>query len=441
MKFLLKQIKNRNLYLNRLIAFKDKEPIKIVTGIRRCGKSTLLELMIAHLLENGVKKKQILKMNFESFEFSNMTDKELHSYVMKKVIPGKRLYLFFDEPQKIQGWENVINSFRVDIDCDIYITGSNSKMLSSEYSTYLSGRYVEIKMLPLSFSEFLDFNNFKVIEKENALGETLKTCSHEDGNKYDINDVFQTYLKFGGMPGIAEIGINQEKIYMLLDGIYNTVITKDILGKSAIDSNYRINDPILLNKVCCFLADNIGNETSYNSITNSLKNTNMIDNYSPKNKSEGIHKIQNYVNALVKAFFFYEAKRFDIVGKELLKTNSKFYIVDTGFKNYLLGYRNTNTGFTLENIVYLELLRRGYNVSIGKVNNKEVDFRALKNNEVLYIQVTEDMNNKSTQERELAPFKSINDNYEKIILTNNSISMNFNGIKVINIIDWLLNNI
>jgi hypothetical protein len=370
-----------------------------------------------------------------------MTDKELHSYVIKKAIPGKRLYLFFDEPQKIPGWENVINSFRVDIDCDIYITGSNSKMLSSEYSTYLSGRYVEIKMLPLSFSEFLDFNNFKVIEEENALGGTLKTCCHEDGNKYDINDVFQTYLKFGGMPGIAEIGINQEKIYMLLDGIYNTVITKDILGKSAIDSNYKVNDPILLNKVCCFLADNIGNETSYNSITNSLKNANMIDNYSPKNKSEGIHKIQNYVNALIKAFFFYEAKRFDIVGKELLKTNSKFYIVDTGFKNYLLGYRNTNTGFTLENIVYLELLRRGYNVSIGKVNNKEVDFRALKNNEVLYIQVTEDMNNKSTQERELAPFIYINDNYEKIILTNNSISMNFNGIKVINIIDWLLDNL
>ena len=428
-------LKNRDVYLNKLISFQDKEPIKIVTGIRRCGKSKLLDLMIEHLQQEGIEKKQIVKINFESFAYQNMTGEQLYYYVAERAEAGKRLYIFLDEPHIIEGWERVVNSFRVDFDCDIYITGSNAHMLSSEYSTYLSGRYVEIKMLPLSFKEFLDFNNFKVIEEPSVLGGTIKRCYYSDGKPYELKTVFDSYLRYGGMPGLADIGLSQENVSAMLDGIYNTVITNDILERDSFGKKRKITDPVLLKRIATFLADNIGKETSYNSITNTFKTEKLADQ---NGRLSDNHKIKDYVDALVQAFFFYEAKRYDIVGKSHLKTNGKFYIVDLGFKNLLLDYRNIDRGFALENIVYLELLRRGYAVSVGKIDTKEIDFRAVKNDEILYIQVTEEMQSISTKERELAPLVKVNDNYTKTILTTENESYNIDGIKVINIIDWLL---
>ncbi|MCI5576062.1 MAG: ATP-binding protein [Succinivibrio sp.] len=432
------KLKTRPNYLNKLIGFKDTEPVKVITGIRRCGKSSLLKLMIEHLKQNGVLSSQILYVNFESFEFVEFNSTKLYNYVKERIVAGKRMYLFFDEVQRVKNWENAINAFRVDFNCDIYITGSNAYLLSSEYATYLSGRCVEIKMLPLSFVEFIDFNDLTLKTEVGALGDKRTYAVDSSGSKYPLKEVFNSYLQFGGMPGITELGLDQEKSLMLLDSVFSTIIVRDILDLANLREKGPINDSVLLKKIVMFLSDNIGNNVSLSSIGNTLSNEGLLEDVKTKGKVS-VHKLQYYVNSLLESFFFYEIKRFDIKGKEYLKTLGKYYIVDLGFRNLLLGYRNRDTGHVLENIVYLELLRRGYDVSIGKIDNLEIDFIAQKSDEKLYIQVTDDMSISSVTQRELAPLKKVKDNYPKIVLALNlGLETNYDGIKILNVIDWLV---
>ena len=432
------KLKKRDLYLNKIIAFQDTEPVKVVTGIRRCGKSSLLKLMTLHLKENGVTDNQILEMNFESHAYKNMNSDSFYEYVKQHIVPNKRMYLFFDEVQRVSDWEDAVNSFRVDFNCDIYVTGSNAYMLSSEYATYLSGRCVEIKMLPLSFSEFITFHNFEIREMKSALGGTRKQVFDKAGEHYELREVFDAYMRFGGMPGIADIGLDQEKALVLLEGIYSTVIMRDILERESRRGQKKITDPVLLKKIIMFLADNIGSNISVSSIGNTLVNEGLLENGKRKG-TPSVHTVQAYVNALLESYFFYDIKRFDIKGKEYLRTLGKYYIVDIGLRNYLLGFRDRDSGHAIENIVYFELIRRGYDVSIGKVGNFEVDFIATKADNKLYVQVTESMTSEDVRSRELAPLKKISDNYEKIVLSlNTGIDSSYDGIKSINLIDWLI---
>ena len=431
-------LKSRDIYLNRLIAFQDTEPVKVVTGIRRCGKSSLLKLMRKHLLDTGTAPEQILSMNFESMEYRDMDVKAFYNYVKEQVLPDKRMYLFFDELQRLDKWEDSVNSFRVDFDCDIYITGSNSYLLSSEYSTYLSGRYVEIKMLPLSFREFIDFHGYEVRERKSPTGEIRKRVYDSEGEQIEWDELYEAFIHYGGMPGIADIGLIQDRVLALLDGVYSTVVVRDILEREKRRGQRQITDPVLLRKIILFLADNIGNSTSLNSISNTLVSERMLEDRAKQGKP-AIQTIAAYVGALMESYMFYETKRFDIKGKEELKTLGKYYIVDIGLRNYLLGYRDVDTGHILENVIYFELFRRGYDVAVGKIGNKEIDFIATKDDEKIYYQVTEDMTSESTRERELEPLRQVRDNYEKVVLAMRTDSTaSFEGIKIQRVIDFLL---
>lgn len=297
------ELKRRDIYLNKLIGFRDTEPVKVVTGIRRCGKSSLLKLMIQHLKDTGVLPEQIIEMNFESFDFRGMGAEDIYGYVKERIVPKKRMYLFFDELQRIEAWEDAINAFRVDLDCDIYITGSNAYLLSSEYSTYLSGRCVEIKMLPLSFKEFLDFNGFEVRKTQSALGGFRKQVFDGNGERYELREAFDAYMQFGGMPGIADVGLEQEKALSLLDGIYSTVVVRDILEREKRRDRRQITDPALLRKIVLFLADNIGSNVSAASIGNTLVNEGLLDDGKRKG-APSAHTVQAYVNALLESYFF-----------------------------------------------------------------------------------------------------------------------------------------
>lgn len=432
------ELKKRDQYLSKLIAFQDTEPVKIITGIRRCGKSSLLKLMAEHLKEENISETQIIEMNFESFDFRSMTADDLYTYIKEKILPQKRMYLFFDEIQRIPEWESAVNAFRVDFDCDIYITGSNAYLLSSEYATYLAGRYVEIKMLPLSFKEFIYFHGFTIRESKSALGGTRKYVYDQSGERYDLKEVFDTYMRFGGMPGIADVGLDQEKALILLDGIYSTVVMRDILERENRRGQRRLNDPGLLEKIVRYLADNIGSSISVSSIGNTLVHEGLLKNES-RNGTPSTHTVQAYIHALLESYFFYDIKRFDIKGKDFLRTLGKYYIADIGLRNYLLGFRNRDSGHAIENVVYLELLRRGYDVAIGKIDQAEIDFIASTADTKIYIQVTESMTNETVRERELLPLMNIRDHYEKIILSlEPGMDSCYEGIKSMNLIDWLI---
>lgn len=432
------ELKMRDGYLNKLIGFQDTEPVKVVTGIRRCGKSSLLKLMVQHLRDTGIQPEQIIEMNFESFDLRGMSAEDIYRYVKERVIPERRMYLFFDELQRVDAWEDAVNAFRVELNCDIYITGSNAHLLSSEYSTYLSGRCVEIKMLPLSFREFLDFHGFKIRETQSALEGFRKQVFDRSGERYELREVFDAYMRFGGMPGIADIGLDQEKALSLLDGIYSTVVIRDILEREKRRDQRQIADPVLLRKIILFLADNIGSSVSVSSIGNTLVNEGLLE-CSKRRGTPSAHTVQAYVNALLESYFFYEIKRFDIKGKAYLRTLGKFYIVDIGLRNYLLGFRNRDSGHAIENVVYFELLRRGFDVAIGKIGNSEVDFIATTADEKKYIQVTESMLSEDVRKRELAPLQGIHDSYEKIVLSlEPGLDASYDGIKSENLIDWLL---
>ena len=427
------ELKNRSSYLEKLIKFKDTDFIKIITGIRRCGKSSLMKLMIRYLLENNVKEEQIIQINFESIEFKKMTVEILYNYVKNNLPKDKKAYLFFDEIQKISEWQDAINSFRVDFECDIYITGSNAFLLSSEYATYLAGRSIEIKVYPLSFTEFIDFHGYKIIEKKNLIGGITKKVENINGESYEIKELFEAYMTFGGMPSLTEVDLEIDKALTILDGIYSSVVIRDILEREKQKGRRQVTDSSLLRKIIMFLADNIGNNTSINSISNILLNEKLIDT------KPAVQTVQSYVSTLLEAYIFYEIKRFDVKGKEYLKTLGKYYIVDIGLRNYLLGFRNRDIGHSIENIVYFELLRRGYDVAIGKIGEKEIDFIATNINTKIYIQVTENMASSNTRERELAPFYKIKDNFEKIVITNDESYLGIeDGIKIIRLVDFLL---
>lgn len=432
------QLYQRRVYLNKLIAFQDTEPVKIITGIRRCGKSSLLKLMIKHLLKQGKTHEQIIFMNFESMQFSNMSVRELYEYVKARLPQDKKAYLFFDEIQRIEQWQDAINSFRVDFACDIYVTGSNAYLLSGEYATYLAGRSVEIKMLPLSFAEFIEFQGFSIKEKKDITGVIRKKIYDNEGDLADAQELLALYMRFGGMPGLADIDLNIDNALVLLDGVYSTVVVRDILERELRKEQRQITDSALLRRLIMFLADNIGNSTSVTSISNMLINQKLLENNTKKNKP-AVQTLQTYISALLEAYVFYEIKRFDIKGKDYLRTLSKYYIVDVGLRNYLLGFRDVDTGHIIENIVYFELLRKGYDVAIGKIDDKEIDFIAVNAERKIYIQVTESMNDPATREREFAPLRKVKDNYEKIIIANEVLNpATQDGIRIIKLIDFLL---
>lgn len=432
------KLRKRDLYLKQMIAFQDTEMIKVMTGIRRCGKSSLMKLMAEHLRENGITDEQILEMNFESMSIPEMDAREFYEYVRARMCPDKRTYLFFDEVQKVPGWEKAVNSFRVDFDCDIYITGSNACLLSSELSTYLSGRYVEIKVLPLSFREFLDFHGYILTERKSPAGGVRKRITDAEGELYDVRELYDAYTRFGSMPMLADIGLEINRVTAALDGVYSAAVVNDILEREKRKGQRTITDAVLLRKIIMFLADNIGNNTSATSIGNTLVNEGLLENGKRKTKP-AVQTIQAYIKALTEAYFFYEIRRFDIKGKEYLRTLGKYYIVDIGLRNYLLGFREGDSGHILENIIFLELMRRGYDVAVGKIDNQEVDFIATKTDEKKYVQVTESMNAPETRERELAPLRRIRDSYEKIVIALEcDLTQTQDGIKIIRALDFLL---
>ena len=396
---------NRELYINKLLAYKDTEFIKVITGIRRCGKSSLLKIFKDEILKEN-KKANIIYMNFESFEFDDIKNyKEMYDWIKERTKQNQKNYILLDEVQRITGWEKVVNALLIDIDSDIYITGSNAYLLSSELSTYLTGRYIEIKVLPLSFKEFLDFT---VLE-----------------DNISIEDKFIEYVKFGGMPGIITIKNESDLYENVIKGIYNTVFMKDVVERN------KLVDGSLLEKILKFLMSNIGSQISSKKIADYLtsQGTKITHN-----------TVLNYLQMLENAYIIYKAPRYDIKGKELLKTLEKYYIVDTGIRNVTLGFRNSDFGHIIENIVYFELLRRGYDVTIGKTDALEVDFIATKSNNKKYFQVTYTMLEENVKQRELNPLRQINDNYEKIVLTMDKLYNNTSedGIKIKYLIDWLL---
>jgi len=431
-------LKRRDLYLNRLVAFQDTEPVKIVTGIRRCGKSSLMKLMAQHLREQNIADDQIIELNFESMQYRSMDAAALYQHVQGLLPQGKRAYLFFDEIQLIPAWQDAVNSLRVDTDCDIYITGSNAHLLSGEFSTYLAGRHVEINMLPLSFQEFLYFHGYTVARRESPSGGTRKHITNSAGEQYTPEELLQSYLTFGGMPGLADVGLDQEKAMTLLDGIYATVVMRDILEREARRGQRRITDPLLLRKIILFLADSIGSNTSMRSIGNTLVSEGMLDDRSRKG-SPAVQTIQAYVAALTEAYVFYDVKRYDIKGKEYLRTLGKYYIVDLGLRNYLLGFRDMDRGHALENLVYFELLRQGWDVAIGKIGDKEVDFVATKPNQKRYLQVTEHMQSEQTRQREFSALRRTQDSHQKLVIALHSdVSHTEDGIRIMKLTDFLL---
>ena len=407
----MSELINRPEYLNQLIQNKDVDLVKIVTGIRRCGKSSLLDLFHQHLLNHGIADSNIIHMNLESLRYRDLKDYLVfYDYVSERIAKSGKTYLIFDELQVIEHWEKAIESFRLDFDVDIYITGSNAYLLSTEFFTLLSGRYVEIHMLPLSFKEFLDFYEF--------------------APDISIEEKFQKYLQFGGMPILREYRFNEARSIQALEGIYSTVILRDILQRNT-QSNQG-----LLHKLMLFLCSNIGSITSPSSIGNVLSNEGNIEGKGKKIASQTVEK---YISMLRSAFIFYSVERYDVKGKQLLKTLGKNYIIDLGFRNMLLGYRDADRGHIIENIVFLELIRRDYHVYIGKFKETEIDFVAEKPNDKLYIQVTESMLSPETRERELRPLQMIPDNYEKIVLSmDRNYITSYDGIKSLNLIDWLL---
>ena len=401
----------RTEYLEKIKAWREEKVIKVVTGIRRCGKSTLLQQYRDVLLSEGVSPDQIIFINFEELEYEELQDyHKLYSYITERLCPDRYTYIFLDEIQKVESFEKVVDSLYVKELTDIYVTGSNAYMLSGELATLLSGRYVEISMLPLSFAEFSQ----------------LRSGTPDQ--------IFSEYMRVGGFPYIAQMDSTKEKTDMYLEGIYNTIIVKDIeerqKRRESDPNKRRITDLLLLKSIAKFLSGSVGSPISVKSIS---------DYITSSGRKVSANTVTDYLNALTEAFIFYSAERFDIVGKQTLKLNQKLYIVDLGIRNHLLPRRDYDLGFSLENIIFLELLRRGYKVNIGKIGNAEVDFIAVKNSRLHYYQVTASLTDENTFKREITPLKNITDNYTKTILTLDRFTPgDYDGIEVVNAVDWLL---
>ncbi len=432
------ELKARKRYLAQLTAFQDTGLIKVISGIRRCGKSSLLQLLAAQLRSSGVEEGQLIAMNFESLQYGEPNGTDLYHYVMARRLPGKRLYLLLDEVQQVPGWQKAITSFQTDLDCDIYITGSNAFLLSSQLSTYLAGRYVELKMLPLSFAEFLDFQDYSLEPYTSPLGGERRRALNKLGQQVELRELLEAYIRYGGMPALRETGLNQQRVAMLLDGIYSTVVMRDILERGRLQEQRAVTDALLLRKLILFLADNVGSSISARSIGRTLVAEGLLN----QGRHRGLPAVQTisaYLTALLEAYVFYEVKRFDIRGRDFLRTLGKYYIVDTGLRNYLLGQRGGDSGHLLENVVFLELLRRGQAVAVGKLGQREIDFVVTAQGSKQYIQVTESLSAPETRERELAPLLAIADNYEKLVITlEPSLDSDYRGIKIVNIADFLL---
>lgn len=399
---------SRDIYLQRIVEYKDNLLIKVITGIRRCGKSTLMQIYKEYLLEQGVTQKHIIHINFELMEYDDIRKyKQLYQLLKDKLEPQGKSYILLDEIQQVNGWEKVVNSLVVEADVDIYITGSNAYLLSSELSTLLAGRFVEIKMLPLSFKEYYTF-----WEKDKS-----KT----------VEELFNQYVKYGSLPTITTLPQNNATINDFLLGIYNTVILKDVIQRN------NIKEVAILDRVIKYVISNIGSIISANKISNYLIGT------AGEDRNIKASTINNYLTMFENAYILYKVNRYDIKGKEILKSLSKYYVADTGIRNMLLGYTDTDYGHILENIVYFELLRRGYQVFIGKWYESEVDFIAVKQEEKIYFQVAYSLMDDTVKRREIEPLKSINDNYQKIILSmDKSFITDYEGIKFINVLDYLL---
>ena len=400
----------RPMYMNRLKPFVNTPFVKILTGVRRCGKSTILLMLIEELKKQGVSENQIIHFNFDSMKYDNIKDRKLlYKVISEKIKPNVKNYIFLDEVQEIENWERMVNSIMTDFDADIYVTGSNSKMLSSEISTYLTGRYVSINVYPLSFSEYLDFKK-----------------SYSNENSFNRKDDFAHYLKFGGFPAVNLRGFTQDEAYTIVKDIYNSTIFKDIVQRN------KIRKIELLERVVKFVFDNVGKTFSAKSISDYLKN---------QNRNMDVETVYNYLSFLEKAFIIYRCSRYDLQGKEILKTQEKFFLADPAFKYSVLGYSPKSVAAMLENIVYLELKRRGYEVFVGKTLNQEIDFTAIKKNEKVYIQVCREISSEKTEKREYSNLLNIKDNYPKYLLRTDEFSEgNYEGIKTMHIADFLLLN-
>lgn len=398
----------REQYMNQIRDFIDKPVIKVITGMRRCGKSVMLQLTRDELTSRGVKENQIFYVNFESLKYEELKDyKKMYLAVSEAAQDaGGRLYILLDEIQEVPEWEKAVNSFRVDFDCDVYVTGSNAKLLSGELATLLAGRYVEIRVYPLSFAEYLDFAE-----------------SNEEEKQFTRQEHFANFLRYGGLPGIHQMKWDENRIMQYLADIYNSVLLKDVIKRN------NIRDTALLEGIVKYLMDNIGNTFSAKTISDFLKS---------QGRKLSTETVYNYLDALEGAFLIHKVPRFDIKGKRILETQEKYYLSDLGLRHAIIGYRNNDIGGVLENVVYLELLRRGYTVNIGKQGVAEVDFIANKTDDRLYVQVSYVLTEENTN-REFDPLEAIADNYEKVVLsTDTLISFNRNGVRQKNIVNYLL---
>lgn len=399
----------RELYIEKIKSFIDKDIIKVLTGIRRSGKSVMLKLIMEELKQNGIDEKQFININFENLINRELTTADkLHEYILKKASEiKKKCYIFLDEIQEVKDWEKCINSLRVNdgYDFDIYITGSNAKLLSGELSTYLAGRYVEFVIYPFSFKEFL---------------ETLKSIQQDVSTR----EAFQKYVKFGGMPFLYNLAFEEEASLQYLKDIYSSIILKDITQRN------KIRDTDLLERVISYLIMNVGNNFSATSISKFFKS---------ENRKVSVETILNYIKAAEESFLIYRVSRDDLIGKKVLNVNEKYYIADHGMREAILGSNQRDINQIFENIIYLELLRKGYNVRVGKVDNLEVDFVCTKGNEKIYVQVAYLLASSETIEREFTSLEKIDDNYPKYVISMDEFDMSRNGIIHINIIDFLMN--
>lgn len=398
---------NRTEYLEQLKRFKDKDLIKVVTGIRRCGKSTLFELFINYLQESGVKEEQIIKINLEDADYNFENYKKLYDFINKQLDSKKQYYVFLDEVQNVPMFQKAVDSLYIKKNVDVYITGSNAYLLSGELATLLSGRYVEIKMLPLSFKEY------------------LSAFENKEKSRYEY---FLDYMKNGGMPGnIPILQDNPNDLDTYLEGIFTTIVYKDIITRN------NITDRMILESVLKFIFDSIGSPISTKKISDTLTSKGMITSN---------HTVENYITAFIDSFLIYKAERFDVKGKNLLARDYKYYVADSGLRSYLLGKKaDSDMGHILENIVYLELLRRGYKVYVGKVGELEVDFVAENRNGLKYYQVALSVRDEKVLERELRSLQKTGDHYPKYLITlDMDLEADYDGITKINVIDWLLND-
>ena len=395
----------RKEYLDQLIESREKNIIKVVTGVRRCGKSTLLQLYINFLKEEGVTDDQIISVNLEDLEYEDLLDyKVLHKYISEHLVKDKYTYVFIDEIQNCKGFEKAVDSLYIKPKVDLYITGSNAYMLSGELATLLSGRYITVEMLPLSFKEY---------------------CIFQEGNDKSLGENFNDYLRFGSFPYIAQFEQKEGLITQAITGIYTSILLKDVAKREG------ITDVALLENIVRFVAGNIGSPISTKRISDYINSA---------GRRISVNTVDSYLRALTDSYIFYKAERYDVKGKKLLKTLGKYYIVDTGLRNMLLSSAESDIGHLIENIVYLELLRRGFRVNIGKMQESEIDFVASDINGSIYYQVAASVIDKDTLERELAPLKKISNNHPKILLTLDEVGadQNHEGIKQINLLKWLM---